>query len=83
MTRKRDPRGANRRGSDNADLGYATPDDAPPVHRWPTPRDMHGIAKAIRSRNETGRCVVCGEPTTTPGVTCKSERCLNAWIFGG
>ena len=83
MTRPRDPRGASRRGSDNADLGYLAPDCTAFVVRWPTPRDIAGIVAKRRERERTGACVVCHTATDAPGVTCKSLPCLRAWLFGG
>lgn len=83
MTRRPDPRRANRRGNDNADLGYLAPDGTAFVVRWPTPRDTAGIVAKVRERERTGACVVCHTATDAPGVTCKSLRCLKAWLFGG
>lgn len=83
-TRPTDPRGANRRGSDNADLGYRVDVPARIVagKRWATPSDIHGILRYTRQRAATGRCVVCGATTTTPGVTCKSIMCISCWVLG-
>ena len=83
MPRRPDPRGANRRGSDNADLGYVQPAGTKRVGTWSTPRDVHGIVAMLSQRQRTGACVVCHTLTNTPGVTCKSLPCLRAWLFGG
>ena len=50
--------------------------------RWPAPGDVRGINAAIRQRERTGRCVVCGQPTDAPGVTCKATACLSCWVLG-
>ena len=88
MTRPPDPRGAERRGSSpfGDATGYDIPNDAPahPVRgkRWPAPDTIQRINTYARQRAATGRCVVCGQPTTMPGVTCKSTACLSCWILG-
>ena len=88
MTRPTDPRGNARRGASpfGDETGYDIPNDAPARivtgKRWPAPQDITGITRYMRQRATTGRCVVCGQPTDTPGVTCKSTSCLSCWILG-
>lgn len=84
MSRQNDLRGAARRGSDNQDTGYGVAIGAT-AHRgkrWPAPADIHGITRYMRQRQATGRCVVCNEPTDTPGVTCKKPACVACWVLG-
>lgn len=84
MTRPTDTRGADRRGSDNQDMGYTLDALARTVRgkRWTAPTDIYGIARYTRQRQITGCCVVCGEPTTMPGVTCKAVDCISCWVLG-
>jgi hypothetical protein len=83
-TRPTDPRGNARRGSDNADLGYGAAIGAAPAEakRWPAPDTIYKINAFARQRASTGRCVVCGTPTDTPGVTCKATNCVSCWVLG-
>jgi hypothetical protein len=86
MTRPTDPRGASRRGNDNADLGYTAATGAAfPVAtiRFTPPQDIHGITRYMRQRAATGLCVVCGQPAPIAGATCKAPGCVRAWVFGG
>jgi len=85
-SRPTDRRGAARRGSDNADLGYGAANGASfPVAtiRFSPPNDIHGISRYMRQRQATGLCVVCGQPAPMAGATCKSPGCVRAWVFGG
>ena len=50
--------------------------------RWPAPSDIAGITRYVRQRAATGRCVVCGQPTDAPVVTCKATACLSCWVLG-
>ena len=84
-TRPTDPRGNARRGSTDAgDLGYTAANHAAPSRgkRWPAPSDIYAINRYTRQRIATGRCVVCGATTTTPGVTCKATSCVSCWVLG-
>lgn len=85
-TRPTDPRGASRRGSTDAgDLGYTVANGATPARgkRWPTPSDIRGINAAMRQRERTGRCVVCGKPAgDMAGATCKATNCIRCWVLG-
>ena len=83
-TRPTDPRGADRRGSDNADIGYHldTPARVVTGRCWPAPDTIQRINAYARQRAATGRCVVCGQPTDSPGVTRKATACLSCWILG-
>jgi hypothetical protein len=86
MTRPTDPRGASRRGStDASDIGYTAANGATASRgkRWPAPDNIRGINAAIRQRERTGLCVVCGQPAgDIGGATCKEVVCIRAFVMG-
>ena len=87
MSRPPDPRKAHRRGATpfGDDTGYDIHNAAGRIvhgKRWPAPSDIAGITRYVRQRAATGRCVVCGQPTDAPGVTCKATACLSCWVPG-
>lgn len=48
--------------------------------RYYPPATIYQINVAVRHRQLTGRCPVCGEPAFGPGVTCKEPACIRAWV---
>jgi len=48
--------------------------------RYYPPATIYQINVAVRHRQLTGRCPVCGEPAFGPGVTCKRLTCISDWV---
>ena len=50
------------------------------IAQYRPPDNVQGITLAVRQRNASGLCAVCGQPAIGAGVTCKEPDCVRAWV---
>lgn len=50
------------------------------ISQYRPPDTVQGITLAVRQRNASGLCTVCGQPASGGGVTCKEPACIRAWV---